>query len=82
MCAVDDSAHRCKNMRDVSSYDTQTSHLGNVWGNLGRQLVDGHWVLAFPSPERAWHAKQLLDQHTARLRAFYCDIMSACHHDS
>lgn len=56
----------------------QTSHMGNVWINLGRQLVDGHWVLAFPTPERAWHAKQLLDQHTARLRAFYCDIMSPC----
>lgn len=54
----------------------KTSHVGNLGQNVSRQLLDGHWVLAFPSAERAWAAKQLIDQHTARLRAFYCDLLT------
>jgi hypothetical protein len=36
-----------------------------------RQLADGHWVLAFQSPERAAVAQRLVQQHNAHIRQLY-----------
>lgn len=51
---------------------------GRKGGLLGaaRNLVDGHWVLAFPDAERASNARQLVEQSTHRLRALYCELLS------
>ena len=41
-----------------------------------RQLADGHWVLAFTDAERATNAKLLVEQHAAKLRALYCEVLT------
>jgi hypothetical protein len=41
-----------------------------------RQLADGHWVLAFSDAERATNAKLLVEQHAAKLRALYCEVLT------
>eukprot|EP00884_Botryococcus_braunii_P017497 jgi/Botrbrau1/4430/Bobra.0348s0019.1 len=42
-----------------------------VGQQLGKQLVDGHWVLAFPDPAAAQEAKDLLEDRAAGLRVMY-----------
>lgn len=41
-----------------------------------RQLADGHWVLAFQSGDHANNAKNLVEQHIAKLRALYCELLA------
>lgn len=52
----------------------KNSSVGDAFNNIGRQLKDGHWVLAFPSVEAANYATLLVDQHAAKLRAYYCEV--------
>lgn len=54
----------------------QHSNPGNIFVNLSRQLVDGHWVLSFATPERAMLAKDMVDQHAKQLRTLYADALS------
>ena len=41
----------------------RASTVASTHRNLGRQLVDGHWVLSFPDAEAAETARNLVDQH-------------------
>lgn len=50
--------------------------MGNTFINIGRQLVDGHWVLSFPNPEQAVLAKQMVQQHAANLRQLYTEALA------
>jgi len=52
----------------------KNSGVGDAFNNIGKQLKDGHWVLAFPSVEAANYATLLVDQHAAKLRAYYCEV--------
>ncbi|KAK9820557.1 hypothetical protein WJX72_011634 [[Myrmecia] bisecta] len=54
----------------------KASSVGNAFPNISRQLVDGHWVLSFPDADKAQHAKQLIDEHAAKLRALYCEALA------
>lgn len=54
----------------------RASSVASTHRNLGRQLVDGHWVLSFPDVEAAHAARDLVDQHQAKLRASYCDVLA------
>lgn len=56
----------------------KNSGVGDAFNNIGKQLKDGHWVLAFPSVEAANYATLLVDQHAAKLRAYYCEVYSLC----
>lgn len=47
---------------------------GDAFHNIGVQLEDGHWVLAFSNAEDADYATLMVDQHAAKLRAFYCAV--------
>lgn len=47
---------------------------GDAFRNIGAQLEDGHWVLAFSNVEDAHYATLMVDQHAAKLRAFYCAV--------
>ncbi|KAL0053901.1 hypothetical protein WJX82_000859 [Trebouxia sp. C0006] len=51
-----------------------SSH-GTVLMNIGRQLVDGHWVLSFATPQQAQYAQDMVVQHTARLRTLHGEAM-------
>ncbi len=53
----------------------QGSSHGTVLMNIGRQLVDGHWVLSFATPQQAQYAQDMVVQHTARLRALHGEAM-------
>ena len=55
----------------------KNSGVGDAFNNIGKQLKDGHWVLAFPSVEAANYATLLVDQHAAKLRAYYCEVGTA-----
>jgi len=35
--------------------------VGNTFSNLGRQLLDGHWVLSFIDADRCAAARDLVD---------------------
>ena len=52
----------------------KNSGVGDAFNNIGKQLKDGHWVLAFPNVEAANYATLLVDQHAAKLRAYYCEV--------
>jgi len=52
----------------------KNSGVGDAFNNIGKQLKDGHWVLAFPTVEAANYATLLVDQHAAKLRAYYCEV--------
>ncbi len=39
------------------------SSVPSMHRNLAGQLVDGHWVLSFPSADAAHYARDLVDQH-------------------
>ena len=39
----------------------KTSTVGNTFSNLGRQLLDGHWVLSFIDADRCAAARDLID---------------------
>ena len=39
----------------------RTSTVGNTFSNLGRQLLDGHWVLSFIDADRCAAARDLVD---------------------
>jgi hypothetical protein len=39
----------------------KTSTVGNTFSNLGRQLLDGHWVLSFIDADRCAAARDLVD---------------------
>ena len=53
----------------------QISNAGNAFLNIGRQLVDGHWVLSFPTPQQAQHAQEMVAHHSAKLRTLYGEAM-------
>ena len=53
---------------------TQAASPGTEFMQLQRKLIDGHWVLAFPDTDRVQSALQLTEQHTAKLRAYYCQV--------
>ncbi len=53
----------------------KNSGVGDAFNNIGKQLKDGHWVLAFPNVEAANYATLLVDQHAAKLRAYYCEVL-------
>jgi len=55
----------------------RASSVASTHSNLARQLVDGHWVLSFPDGDAAHSARDLVDQHQAKLRASYCDALAA-----
>lgn len=55
--------------------DLQSSSHGTVLMNIGRQLVDGHWVLSFATPQQAQDAQDMMEQHTARLRTLHGEAM-------
>ena len=55
----------------------KNSGVGDAFNNIGKQLKDGHWVLAFPNVEAANYATLLVDQHAAKLRAYYCEVLPA-----
>ena len=48
------------------------SSVASTQRNLGRQLVDGHWVLSFPDAEAAQAARDLLDQHQVMRMLMLC----------
>ena len=60
----------------------KNSGVGDAFNNIGKQLKDGHWVLAFPNVEAANYATLLVDQHAAKLRAYYCEACSDASHPS
>ena len=39
----------------------KTSTVGNTFSNLGRQLLDGHWVLSFIDADRCAAARDLIE---------------------
>lgn len=41
---------------------SQTAKLGETIHQLEEQLVDGHWVLAFETPEKAQAARNMVSQ--------------------
>ena len=55
--------------------ELQSSSHGTVLMNIGRQLVDGHWVLSFATPQQAQYAQDMMEQHTARLRTLHGEAM-------
>ena len=52
----------------------QPSGAGDAFNNIRAQLEDGHWVLAFESETAAQQANSMVEQHAAKLRAFYCAV--------
>ena len=44
----------------------KTSTAGNTFSNLGRQLLDGHWVLSFIDADRCAAARDLVDAGQVR----------------
>jgi hypothetical protein len=56
----------------------RASTVASMHRNLGRQLVDGHWVLSFPDAEAAETARNLVDQHQVGQGAH----VGPCCHDS
>lgn len=52
----------------------RASTVASTHRNLGRQLVDGHWVLSFPDAEAAHTARDLVDQH--QVWCSYCFAIS------
>ena len=63
-------------MLTAEPHALQHSNPGNIFVNLSRQLVDGHWVLSFATPERAMLAKEMVDQHAKQLRTLYADALA------
>lgn len=57
------------------AYCEQASTPATVSHQLDQQLVDGHWVLAFPDPAAALQAKQLLEERAAALRILYARVL-------
>ena len=53
----------------------QSNSHGSILSHLGRQLVDGHWVLSFPTPQSAQYAQEMVQQHTAQLRTLHGEVM-------
>ena len=49
---------------------------GGVGHQLQRQLVDGHWVLAFRDPGAAAAAAALVAEHAGRLRRHYAAALA------
>lgn len=54
----------------------RSSSIATTHANLAHLLVDGHWVLNFSNSEKANAARDLVDQHQAKLRASYCDALA------
>lgn len=59
----------------VHLLDLQISDAGSTLSNIGRQLVDGHWVLSFATPQQAQHAQEMVAQQSAKLRTLYGEAM-------
>lgn len=53
----------------------QSSGSGSALLNVSRQLIDGHWVLSFPSPQQAQYAQEMVEEHSARLRTLYGEAL-------
>lgn len=53
----------------------QGSGSGSALLNVSRQLIDGHWVLSFASPQQAQYAQDMVEQHSARLRTLYGEAL-------
>ena len=53
----------------------QNSGSGSALLNISRQLIDGHWVLSFASPQQAQYAQDMVEQHSARLRTLYGEAL-------
>lgn len=52
------------------------SHPGNALLNLDRQLAPGHWVLAFPQPDKALAARQLVEESARSMRALHRQLLA------
>ncbi|BDA41766.1 probable protein CLEC16A homolog at N-terminal half [Coccomyxa sp. Obi] len=50
--------------------------IGGMGQQLQRQLVDGHWVLAFRDAGSAQQAAQLVSEHASRLRQHYSAFLA------
>ena len=48
---------------------------GSALVNIGRQLIDGHWVLSFTNSQQAQNAQEMVQQHAARLRTLYGEAL-------
>ena len=58
----------------------RASTVASTHRNLGRQLVDGHWVLSFPDAEAAETARNLVDQHQVRhVNIYSSPHIQQCH---
>ncbi|KAL3156762.1 hypothetical protein ABBQ38_001037 [Trebouxia sp. C0009 RCD-2024] len=53
----------------------KSSGSGSALLNVSRQLIDGHWVLSFPSPQQAQYAQEMVEEHSARLRTLYGEAL-------
>ena len=61
LCACSTSAACCPRPQVL-----KTSTVGNTFSNLGRQLLDGHWVLSFIDADRCAAARDLVDAGQVR----------------
>lgn len=59
----------------------RASTVASTHRNLGRQLVDGHWVLSFPDAEAAHTARDLVDQHQVCALPVFHDFSFAGAHE-
>ena len=79
MCCLiyDQSSSYCLICRDdVYQYLLlQNSGSGSALFSISRQLIDGHWVLSFASPQQAQYAQDMVQQHSARLRTLYGEAL-------
>lgn len=54
----------------------QGASIGGMGQQLQRQLVDGHWVLAFRDSGSAQQAAQMVTDHASRLRQHYAALLA------
>lgn len=55
----------------------QGASIGGMSHQLQRQLVDGHWVLAFRDAASAQQAAQSVSEHSSRLRLLYAEQLAS-----
>ncbi len=54
----------------------QGASIGGIGQQLQRQLVDGHWVLAFRDAGSAQQAAQMVAEHASKLRQHYTSLLA------